>query len=131
MKPYVLCLLGLLLGGCMPEGASELGDLYGRWKLERVESPTEIHYADTLYLAFQGEVYQYQPNWDYDWGTFRKTDDSLILYPMQYERFYFEEMGIHLEKARDKAPFKIDHLSDKRMQLSRHDTLWHFKKYIE
>lgn len=131
LNGLILITISLFAASCNPDGVDELGDLYGRWKLEKVDSPTPIYYSDTLYLAFQDKVYQYQPNWDYDWGTFTRTADSLILNPLQYERFYFKEMGITLNKQRDKAPFKIDHLSRKNMQLSRHDTIWHFRKYIE
>lgn len=127
-----ICLAAACLqSACEADGFDEAGDLYGRWKLISVESPTPIAYSDTLYLAFQGNVYQYQPNWDYDWGTYRHTADSLILNPLQYERFIFKELGISVNHVRDKAPFKIDLLERKNMQLSRHDTIWHFRKYIE
>lgn len=123
--------LSCMLAGCDPDGVDEAGDLYGRWKLMSIDAPTPIYCSDTLYLAFQGGVYQYQPNWDYDWGTYSHTTDSLILNPMQYERYYFREMGITVKHPRDKAQFKVDILEKKRMQLSRHDTIWYFKKYIE
>lgn len=123
----------LLLGtvACNPEGVDELGDLYGRWKLESVDSPTPIQYCDTMFLAFQDQVYQYQPHWQYDWGIFKKTTDSLILYPVQFMRFRFQELGITVNHPKDCAPFKIDQLENKRMQLSRHDTIWYFRKYIK
>ncbi|MDO4496968.1 MAG: lipocalin-like domain-containing protein [Bacteroidales bacterium] len=120
-----------LLSNCEAEGANEAGDLYGRWKLESVKATAPVAHSDTLYLAFQGKVYQYQPNWDYDWGTYRHTADSLILNPLQYEKYFFKEMGITLGHPRESAAFKIDELSKKRMQISRHDTIWYFKKYIE
>lgn len=120
----------ICLTSCMPDGA-DIGDLYGRWKLNGVTAPTTVEYCDTLYLSFQGDVFQYQPHWDYDWGTFRKTADSLILNPLQYGKYHFAELGLTILADDQSAAFKLDALSDKQLQLSRHDTVWIFKKYIE
>lgn len=127
------CLTALCaLSACMPEGA-DIGDLYGRWHLEEVTAPTPVGYSDTLYLSFQGQVYQYQPNWEYDWGTYRQTSDSLILNPVQWERFYFHEMGLTCIKTGSRTPaaFKLSLLTNKQMILERNDTVWSFHKYIE
>lgn len=128
----LVCMLtACALSACNADGFDEAGDLYGRWKLTSVKAPTPVSHADTLYLAFQGEVYQYQPNWDYDWGTYIHTEDSLILNPLQYEKYNFKELGITVGSNRAKAAFQIDLLDRKNMQLIRHDTIWYFKKYIE
>jgi len=124
-------LLTCLLAGCHADGYDEAGDLYGRWKLTNVSAPTPIVYTDTLYLAFQGYVYQYQPNWDYDWGVYHHRNDSLILGAMQYDKFHFLEMGIAGRKMNEGVDFKIDELTKKKLQISRHDTIWMFKKYLD
>ena len=137
-KIQVLALLAALilapaLHSCRLEG-EDIGDLYGRWKLVLVHNAHDtIAQPELIFLSFQAEVYQYQPNWRYDWGTFLHEADSLTLHPLSYRSdFGFKDL-MHNEAYDGSKPivFQIERLSDKRMELTRSDTVWVFSKFIE
>ncbi len=126
-----LALFGLFaLSSCEPDGA-DIGDLYGRWHLKSIMAQTgPVQHNDTLFLAFQGEAYQYLAGWgNKDWGTYRKTNDSLYLNPLAY--------GGSLMELKVKAPgnqpigFRLERLTDKDLILARQDTTWTFRKFLE
>ena len=126
MKYKILLIAGILLSlftSCTTNGA-DIGELYGRWKLRSFTCPTEEYRPDTLFLGFQGEVFSYWPNWTYNWGTYVRTDSTLLLHRMQYGGD-FSAMRLPLETAL----FTIDALHGNELILSRHDSVWIFKKY--
>lgn len=129
-----ICILACAsLASCKPEG-KEIGDLYGRWRLRSISHDAGvISEPDTVYLSFMSNVYQYQPNWDYDWGTFERTADSITLNPLAYQSsFGFRDL-MHNDAYNGLQPvsFKVENLSRQDMVLQRGDTLWHFRKFID
>ena len=120
----MLCMLPLTIAGCT-EG-SDIGDLYGRWKLQSIEGCMgTIAQPDTIFLSFQGDVYQYQPNWQYDWGTYQLTDTTLTLNPLAYmSAFGFRDLMHNLAyDGQHPITFRLNQLTDQNMQLQRHDTI--------
>lgn len=115
---------------CDPDG-TEIGDLYGRWYLKSADCPDgTIEHCDTLFLAFQGDAYQYQAGWGHhDWGSYRMTSDSLILNPLAYGGD-FKKLGIDLA-ARQPLGFRLDRLTDKDLIISRNDSVWSLDKFLE
>lgn len=141
MKKFVyliLILSGCLLAfnSCKVEG-EEIGDLYGRWKLTTISDNTSIiDTPDTVFLSFQAEVYQYQPNWHYDWGTYEKSETSLILNPLSYQSAFGFKALLHNDDYAWKhwqkpLSFQIKTLNNKNMILTRNDTILVFKKFID
>lgn len=121
------------LTGCKLEG-EDIGDLYGRWKLQSFSTGSGILcQSDTLYLSFQASVYQYQPNWQYDWGTYRHANDSLTLNPLAYQSSFGFRNLMHDDSYNGCFPvsFRVQKLSDKEMILQRSDSVWKFRKYLE
>ena len=126
---------GITVGitSCTLEG-EDIGDLYGRWKLQSFSTGSGyLCQSDTLYLSFQAEVYQYQPNWQFDWGTYRHANDSLTLYPLAYQSGFGFRNLMHDDSYNGNFPvsFRVQKLSDKEMILQRSDTLWRFRKYLD
>lgn len=121
------------LTSCKLEG-EDIGDLYGRWHLHTITSDAGLVYEpDTVYLSFMAQVYQYQPNWQYDWGTYERRNDSLTLNPLAYQSaFGFRDL-MHNSSydGMQSVSFLVRQLSNKEMTLQRSDTLWYFKKYME
>jgi len=135
LKLALLCMaVGLavcLCGGCEPKGA-DIGDLYGRWHLESIDSHAgSIGHNDTIFVSFQGTAYQYLVGWGhFDWGTYRKTADSLVLNALAYGG-NFEALGIQHWPSDWPLDFHLDELTDDDLVLSRHDTVWCFSKFLE
>lgn len=128
-----LCISLCCLAGCKP-GTEDIGDLYGRWHLHGItNNDRDICGCDMVYISFMDNVYQYQPNWDYDWGTFKRSTDSLTLNPLAYQSaFGFHDL-MHNESYDGLHPvsFKIQLLNDDEMVLQRSDSVWHFRKFLE
>lgn len=128
--PLILTALWLCFS-CDPDG-TEIGDLYGRWHLKSAVSSTEAHVAlqDTLFIGFQGNAYQYQAGWGHhDWGSYIITADSLVLNPLAYGGD-FSKLGVR-HPGNLPLGFQLQTLTDKNLILSRHDTVWTFKKFLE
>lgn len=119
---------------CDPDG-TDIGDLYGRWKIESIESSAgAIDHSDTLFIAFQGRTYQLQAGWGHhDWGPYEMTEDSIFLFPMA-SRTDLSSIGIpQAFGAGFNHPigFRIESLDNDDILLNRSDTLWHFSKFLE
>lgn len=121
------------LSSCKLEG-EEIGKLYGRWRLRSITSDGQlVAEPDTVFLSFQADVYQYQPNWQYDWGTYTQRDGELTLNPLAYQSgFGFRDL-MHNNCYDGLQPicFQIIHLTEKQMTLQRNDTLWQFRKFLD
>lgn len=108
---------------CTP--GSDVGELYGRWKLISFICPSDTVRPDTIFIGFQGNAYSYQPNWTYNWGVYIKTDHELFLNKLQYGGDF---SAIFIKE--ETALFKIDILDDEKMILSRNDSVWVFDKFL-
>ena len=120
-----------LFGSCEPDGA-DIGDLYGRWHLKSIDSDGgPLAHNDSLFLSFQGSAYQYLDGWgNFDWGTYRRTSDSLVLNPLAYGGD-FRSLHLPPDPKRQPTGFQLKKLSDSRLIIARHDTVWSFTKYLE
>lgn len=106
----------------------DIGDLYGRWKLEVFQTPSGVFTPDDVFIGFQGNVYSYYPEWkSYDWGMYEIKGDSMIFLPMQWET-RFTKIGINGTTAR----FKILEMNENSLKLSRsgNDSIWIFKSFL-
>lgn len=129
-------LLGTAFGwtACDPDG-TDIGDLYGRWKIESIASDAgPIDHNDTIFIAFQGRTYQLQAGWGHhDWGPYEMTADSIYLYPLA-SRADLSSLGISKAFGTNhtqSAGFRIEALDNDDLLLGRNDTLWHFSKFLE
>jgi len=111
-----------------------IGDLYGRWHLHSISNSSGlICEPDTVYISFMATVYQYQPKWKYDWGTFERTADSITLNPLAYmsEFGFYDLMLDSTYNGLQPISFRVRSLNDYDMYLERTDTIWHFHKFLE
>lgn len=131
----LLLLSGLLaLSSCKLDG-EDIGPLYGRWKLESISDPTGLlAQPELMFISFQGEVYQYQPNWQYDWGVYSKPDDkTLTLKPLSYMSAYgfHDLMNNDNYDGQHPVTFQIEQLDKNNMTWTRNDSVWVFKKFVQ
>lgn len=119
----ILCLLPLLFNECT--NGDDIGDLYGRWKLDSFSCSETTSHPDTIFIGFQGDAYSYQPNWEYYWGVYEKTDTTLFLSELQYGG-RFTAMFLDSEYAY----FTIVSQTEKELVLMRNDSVWVFRKYL-
>lgn len=117
--------IAAILFCCQCTNGDDIGDLYGRWKLESFSCPVNTARPDTVFIGFQGQAYSYQPNWTYNWGIYIRNDKELFLGKLQYggslKALFLEE---------ESALFNIEYLSRKKMILTRNDSVWVFNKYL-
>lgn len=118
-----LLIMGLTLASCSTNG-SDIGDLYGTWKLEQLTCNAGTVKFDTIFIGFQGEAYEYQVNWKRNWGVFEQSDDSLYLNKLQYGGNF---KAIHIPS--ETAAFAVGHLGGNSLSLVRNDSVWTFMKY--
>ena len=123
--------IACVFAGCEPDGA-DIGNLYGRWHLESIESAQgPVVHNDTIFLSFQGTAYQYLVGWGhFDWGSYRKTADSLVLNPLAYGG-NFIDIGIVPDPKRQPTGFALQKLNNHDLIISRHDTVWSFSKFLD
>lgn len=107
----------------------DIGDLYGVWKLQSFQCNKYSEDFDSLFLGFQADLYSYQPNRDYFWGKFKRTEKELFLSELQWGGGDF--VLIHLPKNEKSPSFSIDKLDKKELIISRNDSIWSFKKYLD
>lgn len=129
----ITVLAAITITGCRLKG-EDIGNLYGRWHLHSISDQDGIIYEpDTVYLSFMATVYEYQPNWKYDWGTFERKGDSLTLNPLAYmSAFGFRDL-MHNDAYDGLKPisFEIRTLTDNDLILQRSDTIWIFCKFLD
>ena len=130
----LLLAVGLLFAACQPDGA-DIGDLYGRWQFRGATcGQGTFASGDTIFLAFQGSAYEYQPAWGVkEWGPFEHEGDELRLYPLVFT-MRLDALGLpEAFGTGDSIPecFTIDRLTVDDLVLSRHDSVWRFEKYLK
>lgn len=121
----IYAILSILLFSQCTKG-DEIGDLYGRWKLVRIECPSFSETPDSIFFGFQGQAYSFQANYkSYDWGMYEIVGNIFLFKPMQWNGNF---KRIHLE---ERSPsFKIDLMDEEDIFLSRHDSVWVLKKFL-
>lgn len=124
----VFLFLAILVAVCMCQctNGDDIGDLYGRWKLDSFSCKSLTIYPDTVFMGFQGDAYSYQPNWTYNWGVYTKSDTTLFLHQLQYGGTF---KAMYIEA--DSALFTIRQLENKELVLMRHDSIWSFRKILD
>ena len=81
---FIAIILTMFSTACMHNGG-DIGHLYGQWRLEQITTGTQVEECDTVFFAFQSDIFQIRKvNYtsfetiSYT-GLYRRPDNNLML----------------------------------------------------
>lgn len=139
--PLLIILLSALTACTQNEGY--IGDLFGLWRLEEISDGTTVEECDTIFMAFQADVFQVRRvnyiSYDYTLftGLYTRTDNLMqcnflnhngtdAVTDEQQQQMLQDLASLHITEI--SPVFVVEELSKRNMRLSYNGYLYIFVK---